>query len=100
MAPTYFGASDIPGMLEDMGVTLALGGATTKALLDQADEEILNATAAPVTGKAIVFTIQTGALPGLAMGSEVVSEAVTYKVRLLQQIEDGALTRVLCSLPT
>lgn len=94
-----FGDSDIPALLADFGVDITVGGITTKALLDVADEEMLElakTVGSSVVGKAIVFTFQTSALPAVDVGQELVSEQVTYTIRQRMRGGDGALTKLLC----
>ncbi len=97
--PTFYQAADLPILLEDFGVPVTLGENTVRGLLDIADEEILDSGApSPIIGKGVVFTLETGGLPGLAVGVTMTSEGATYKVRQMMQIGDGALTRALCEV--
>lgn len=96
---SYYQAADLPVLLEDFGVDVTLGETTVKGILDEADEEILASGApSPITGKGVVFTLETGALPGLDEGVSFTSGGTTYTVRQLMQYGDGAYTRVLCEV--
>lgn len=65
--------SDIQPMLNDMGVSVTIGGATAKALVDDADETIAgifdgNRTASVLIGRAVIVKADRDAFPAAAQG--------------------------------
>lgn len=102
----YYGSEDLQAMLEDFGVDLGFtaGQSTTKALQDIADEVILESLGASIEGKVTMLTIQTGSLPGIAVGSQLSIPGggtppsfQLLVVRDIRQVEDGALTQLFCT---
>jgi len=92
-----FGSSDIPAMLELLGVDVVLGDLTVKGLKDQSVPEL--GLAAPGAGgvseSETVVTIFTGSLPAIAVGSSLTVDGVAFVVRSVRPMEDGELTQVL-----
>lgn len=96
---TYFQEEDIAGLLDEpgIGVDVTAGEATTKGILDTADEELLRGEGTHLIGKGIVVTLKTDSLPGLKIGDPITVDGRAYVVRDKLQTGDGALTRVLCT---
>lgn len=92
----YFRVADIPGLLADFGVDVVLGATTVKGLVDDGEELMLEgeASVALQQGQKSVI-VQTGALPGLQVGSAVTVDGQSHTVRERRKIGDGALTRLL-----
>ena len=87
----------MPALLEDMGVDVVLGAATTKGHRDVADEEVLRGEGlSGVVGRAVVVTVQQGTLPGLAVGSAITVDGEAFTVRAPLAVDDGELVRLLC----
>lgn len=91
----FLGDDDIAGLLDQIGEAVSIGASSTKGLVDYTSEEEFPGEVAPVIGKAVVVTIKTGSLAGLAAGATFLIGATSYRVRQFLQIEDGALTKVI-----
>jgi len=83
-------------MLRGSGHLIALGGASTWALLDQTGAGVLPGAGSKVGALRIVLTIETGTLAGLAQGAILTVASYQYRVRESRAIEDGLLTRIFC----
>lgn len=93
-------SAEIDAMLDVVGVDLTYGAETVKAMADEADEEVLDAETAPVSGRAATFLIRTATLPSLVEGQKFTSGGVTFEVVWRRKIDDGALSRILASRVT
>lgn len=90
-------AADIVVMLQDFGVPVAAGLTTTKGIVDAADQEVLaSGTQGALIGRAVILYIRTGSLT-VANGTSLTIEGKPYVAREVYQLEDGMVTRVLCS---
>ena len=90
---TFFGASDVPALMRDAGVVVTVGLVSTRGLEDTVDDEMLRETAPDLIGKVRTVIVQTGILTLASKGSITV-DGNAYKIHSIQQIDDGALTRV------
>ena len=95
----YYGAADVQVVLNDFGVPVTLGATTANGVLDLTDIEEVRGEAATFTGKEIAVLVKTGTFAGLAQGATITVDGVVYKVLTAAQVDDGALTRVLCGRP-
>ena len=93
----FYGASDIDVALQDSGVTVQVGATAGRGLEDAVDESQLQQTAPHLIGRVRVVTVKTGVFALVARGDITVG-GVAYKVHALEQVDDGALTRVTCVL--
>jgi hypothetical protein len=97
---TFFGDSDIPAMLADMGVPVTVGAVTAKGLVNLAGQDVFQGDMAPVKGKVVVMTVQTSAFPGIKSGDPVTVDGTTWTIRSVQPAGlDGALTQIACMKP-
>lgn len=93
-----FGAGDVPALLQELGVDVTVGAATVKGLVDRADGQLLAENGmAGLVGRAVVVTVQTGSLPGVAEEGAITVDGAALKVRSVRVIEDGEITQVLCA---
>lgn len=94
-----FRVADLPALLADFGVPVTLGTTTVRGLLDREGELVLEEPGtSALAEQAVILTVPTGSLPGLAPGVTLVADGTTYRVRERLQVDDGALTRVRCVL--
>jgi hypothetical protein len=97
----YYGASDIDGMLAEFGAPIAIVVAGERhegiGIVDTADSELLRdlPQATVLVGKIISVLVKTDALPGIAEGASLEVDGAARRIISVQQIDDGALTRVL-----
>jgi hypothetical protein len=96
---TFFGASDIAGMLADFGVPIVSGVTTGKGIVDQVDREAYQDQSVQFTGREVTVTVETAKFAALKSGSAITVEGVEHLVRHTRRIGDGALTEVMC-VPT
>ena len=99
---TFYGDSEIAGMLNDFGVSVVFEGVTGKGLVDYSDAVTFRENGiAGVINKAITVTLQTSAFTSLAamnaVGKTIMVDGVSYTVRERLQQSDGALTHVMCT---
>lgn len=93
----YYREAEIPALLRDFGVDVTLGASTVRGVVDQTDEGTLQGSGpAAMIEESIVVTVQTGSLPGLAVGSSITVGGDAYVVRDRRKIGDGALTALYC----
>lgn len=93
------GDEDLPGLLEEVGVPVTLGGVTTRAVKRRFTEELLQDNDSPeLLSRSIVAVIKTGSLPALRSGSALTLDGTAYKVRRWREDEHGTLTRIHCVL--
>lgn len=91
------GDDDLPGLLEEVGVPVTLGGVTTHAIKRRFTEEMFQDTDAPeLLSRAIVAVIKTDTLPTLKSGSAITVDGTAYKVRRWLEDGHGTLTRIIC----
>jgi hypothetical protein len=95
---SYFADGDIPDLLSDAGegLTVTFEGDTVPAIRDETDEDGLDTEQEPIQGTVIVFVVQTGSLSVASGEAITASDGGTYTVKSMRQIEDGALTRLIC----
>lgn len=98
MPTGFYGAADINALLADFGVPVTVGAVTAKGLEDAADETMLSAEsgAAHLVGRVRVVLVKTGTFT-LAAKADITVDGTAYKVRDYAQIDDGALTRIVCA---
>lgn len=94
----YYGASDLDAMLAEFGVPVVLGQWTGTGIVDTTDQDLLAAEASHFVGKVMAVVVKTGVLVGLAEGATLEVDGTSYRVIQAHQQDDGALTRVLCSV--
>lgn len=96
---TYFGTSDLPALLAGFGVPVVWGAGpgtpTGKGLVDEADEEMLNAAGVNFTGRETAVTIETERFAGLKENDTITVDGQTRTVLSVHRFGDGALSRVL-----
>lgn len=93
------GDDDLPGILQEQGVPVTLGGASTYGVKRRFTEEMLRDSDAPeLLSRSIVVTIKSGSLPALSSGSAITVEGTAYKVKRYSEEEHGTLTRIHCVL--
>lgn len=89
--------AEIAIMMRDLGVTVTAGARTCKGLLDSFDEQILQGGGPTnALGRQIILTIRTGDID-VTNGSQLSIAGALHVVRERYQIEDGMLTRLVCS---
>jgi hypothetical protein len=76
--------------LADFGVTATFGSYTPLVILSMPGEDLLGAR---IESNQYEMEYLTTALPGLAHGSSVVINAVTYSVLQTYQLDDGTFSR-------
>lgn len=91
----YFGASDLDALLYDTGVSVVVGAVTARGLEDTVDEAMLRETAPHLIGKVRTVIVKTGTF-ALDTRGAITVDGVAYKIHSLEQLDDGALTRVTC----
>lgn len=96
---TFFSDEDIDAMIEATGgVDVTVAGVTAKGLRRRPGVEVLGDGEVPaVEDLAEVVTVRTGAFPALAIGVAIDVDGTLLKVQSALPIEDGALTRVVCT---
>ncbi len=92
---TFYGASDLDGMLSEFGVPVEWGLFCVRGIRDEADVDMLTGQAATFTGRKTGLLVKTGALPGIAAQQVIRVEGVDYRVASVAEVDDGALTRLL-----
>lgn len=90
----FFGASDIDALLRDTGVAVVVGAVTSRGLEDAPDDELLAGALPGVQGRVRTVVVKTGTFPALAPRGNITVDGVGYKVHKLEQLDDGAVTRV------
>ncbi len=92
-----FGDSDLPALLEELGVDVQLSGKTVRGIKRRFTEEMLGDNDSPdLMSRSIVVTIQTDSLPALEAGAPITVDGTSYKVRRRSEAEHGSLTRIHC----
>lgn len=92
-----FGDSDLQTFFADMGVPVVLGSSDTLGLLDDLEDLGLDGEYGNSTPVGIhTVLIAAGALPGLAIGSQITVAGESMEVRRRLNVEDGKLTRLWC----
>lgn len=83
-------------LLSDFGLSVAHDdGTVVRGILDEEDVLIDDGTG-QVHGRETILTVETGALPALAIGDVLVYDGTTnYTVRRFDVIDDGVLTRIV-----
>jgi hypothetical protein len=96
---TLFSDDDIDAMIEATGgVDVTVAGVTVQGLPRRPGVEVFGDGDVPaVEDLAEVVTVRTGALPALAPGVSIDVDGTLFKVLSALPIEDGALTRVVCT---
>jgi len=93
------GDDDLPGILEELGVEVTLGGASTHGVKRRFTEEMLRDSDAPeLLSRSVVVTIKSGSLPALSSGAAITVDGIAYKVKRHMEEEHGTLTRINCVL--
>lgn len=93
------GDEDLPGLLEEIGVPVTLGGVTTHGVKRRFTEELLRDTdARELLSRSVIVTIKSGSLPALSSGAAITVDGIAYKVKRRMEEEHGTLTRVHCVL--
>jgi hypothetical protein len=103
------GANDITAMIADlaaMGATVAVAfspagqpASSVDGLRDRDVIELLGGEGAGIAATDDAVSIQTGALPGMVVGSPITIDGVAYTVHAMQPYGDGAMTRILPRTP-
>lgn len=75
--------------------TATWNGQTTAVFLDEPDAEIFTGEEVRVVAAQKWATMPTAVWPGIGRNAQVVIEGVTYKVREVHQLKDGALKRLV-----
>ena len=89
--------AELAYMLDDCGVTVTLGAASTSGTLDEPDEVLLEV--AQLVGAKRTVVIATGSLGGLVADAAVTVAGAPYTVRDYRAIDDGAMTRLFLGTP-
>lgn len=89
-------AHDISIILADFGTPIMAGGKSAKALVDSADELLMQNGNSPMIGRHIVATILTGSVP-VQVGGSLTIDGASYRAAEVYQLDDGALTRIVCA---
>lgn len=96
---THYGASDLPTMVGEFGVPVVFVNRgevyTGKALLDEADEELLRAEGGGFAGRVMRLEYITEDFPGLAADAVLTVDGEDYTVLFVRLLEDGAMSRAL-----
>lgn len=89
-------STDVDALLEALGGgdTATLGGSTVPCIIGGADLAQLAETGTPVEviSKALLVTVRTGALAGLAAGATVTLRGSNYTIDRAQRQRNDALT--------
>jgi hypothetical protein len=93
----FFRESDLTAQFRLMGQDVTVGAETVKGFFDEPDEELLAQDPAVVIGRDYVVRVPTKAFSSIAIGTEITTGGVTYKVFKFLQTWDGAVRRILCS---
>ena len=101
---SVLGEADVAAMLSDMaeaggGVNVTLGTTTVTGLLDREAVEILGGEMPAVVAADEIVHVRSGALPGLASGSQVTVDGTDYVVLKVLPYGDGAMTRIALRKP-
>lgn len=91
----FFGASDIDAMIRDFGVVVVVGAVSSRGLEDAVDEEMLRQERAHLIGRVRTVIVKTGTF-ALDTKGTISVDGSSYKIHSLEQLDDGALTRVTC----
>lgn len=97
---TFFGASDLPAMLEDAGVPIVWGVNTGKGLVDIVDRELLSDASANFTGTVTQVTAETAKFGTITVREEITVDGAPYVVLQARRIGDGALVEIWCTPDT
>ena len=93
------GDEDLPGLLEELGVPVTLGGTTTNGIKRRATDELFQDVDAPeLLSRSIVAVIKTDSLPALRSGAAITVDGTAYTVRRWLEDGHGTLTRIRCVL--
>jgi hypothetical protein len=98
MATPFFGDSDIPFMLDELGVPITAGGFNGFGILDLNDEvETFDGRGAAVIMKAITLVVQTSLFPHSAIATDatITVDGISYVVIKPLGQGDGALSKLL-----
>lgn len=94
----FFREDEIDIMLKDFGQDVSCGGVTVLGFVDETSEDRLKGWTTHVSAKDVVATIRIGTLPAAAPEVPCSTGSVTYVIREVRQIDDGAITKLLLGL--
>ena len=84
-------------MLAEFGVPVEWDGHEVKGIRDEVDVELLSGEGASFAGHQTSVLVKTGALPNIAAPTTILVESRLYRVARVEQVDDGALTRLMCA---
>ena len=90
--------SDLDTMLVDFGVPASHGAEIGMAIVDSTDEAILQAGGTGVIGKMVSVLCKTSAFPTIKVGDTWTVDGETYKVHDRLRLDDGRVTKILCTV--
>ena len=93
---TFFGASDIAGMLSDFGVPITFGAVQGLGIVDQVDRELLQDPSISLTGREVTVTLETTKFAALKSGNTLSVDSVSHVVMQVRRVGDGALMEAMC----
>lgn len=79
---------DLGLFFADFGVDATWGSLSTKVIIDAATEDLLGGR---VLSTDYVLTLPAAEFPGIAKDAQITVGAVTYRVREVRLIDDGAV---------
>src|SRR5262245_49037831 len=98
MTDTFFQEGDVQALIDGAGgVSVTVGATTAKGLRDVVDDELVRDEVGIVAGTVVSVVVKTGTFAGLVQGATIIVEGSTLIVIQARRIDDGALTRVLCT---
>lgn len=98
MTDTFFQGGDVQALIDGAGgVSVTVGSTTAKGIRNIVDDELVKDEVGVIAGTVIEVVVKTGTFTGLQQGAAITVEGTSYSVIQARRIEDGALTRVLCT---
>lgn len=85
---------DLGLFFADFGVDATWGSLTTKVIIDAATEDLLGGR---ILSNDYVMTLPAADFPGIAMNAQITVGSVTYRVREVRLIDDGAVKELTVS---
>lgn len=91
--------TETDALIEELGdVSVTVGATTGKALKDVVGQLGLEGEAGDEEDERVTVVVKTGVFGALVPGVSIVVDGQPYVVQSALPIEDGGLTRVICSV--
>jgi hypothetical protein len=91
-----FRDQDIPFLLQDTGVPVAVGGVSGVGLLDENDQVLVSdRNGGEVLVPMTTLTVQSSAFPSMRIDTAVTANGTNYTIRERLKTGDAALTKIL-----